>query len=132
MEFSRQEYWNGLPFPSAGDLPNPGIEPAFICIVGRFLATREALLPSLLNSNQSPAIRAAQLSKRLGSLTPVLSVSGLFIRVPGSVHLCDPTIHGALGSERALDKLFTESMTELMGHVLYFWVLFTVSNRMIN
>ena len=26
--FSRQEYWSGLPFPSPGDLPNPGIEPA--------------------------------------------------------------------------------------------------------
>ena len=27
MEFSRQEYWNGLPFPSPGDLPNLGIAP---------------------------------------------------------------------------------------------------------
>ena len=27
MEFSRQEYWSGLPFPSPGGLPNPGIEP---------------------------------------------------------------------------------------------------------
>ena len=27
MEFSRQEYWSGLPFPSLGDLPNQGIEP---------------------------------------------------------------------------------------------------------
>ena len=27
MEFSRQEYWSGLPFPSPGDFPNPGIEP---------------------------------------------------------------------------------------------------------
>ena len=27
MGFSRQEYWSGLPFPSLGDLPNPGIEP---------------------------------------------------------------------------------------------------------
>ena len=27
MEFSRQEYWSGLPFPSPGDLPNPGIRP---------------------------------------------------------------------------------------------------------
>ena len=27
MEFSRQEYWRGLPFPSPGDLPHPGIEP---------------------------------------------------------------------------------------------------------
>ena len=27
MGLSRQEYWRGLPFPSPGDLPNPGIEP---------------------------------------------------------------------------------------------------------
>ena len=27
MGFSRQEYWNGLPFPSPGDLPDPGVEP---------------------------------------------------------------------------------------------------------
>ena len=27
MEFSRQEYWSGLPFPSPGDLPDPGVEP---------------------------------------------------------------------------------------------------------
>ena len=27
MGLSRQEYWSGLPFPSPGDLPNPGIEP---------------------------------------------------------------------------------------------------------
>ena len=27
MEFSRQEYWSGLPVPSPGDLPDPGIKP---------------------------------------------------------------------------------------------------------
>ena len=27
MEVSRQEYWSGLPFPSPGDFPDPGIEP---------------------------------------------------------------------------------------------------------
>ena len=27
MGYSRQEYWSGLPFPSPGDLPDPGIEP---------------------------------------------------------------------------------------------------------
>ena len=27
MGFSRQEYWSGLPFPSPGDLPNPGMDP---------------------------------------------------------------------------------------------------------
>ena len=33
MEFSRQEYWSGLPFPSPGDLPDPGIE-GVSCIAG--------------------------------------------------------------------------------------------------
>ena len=30
MEFSRQEYWSGVPFPSPGDLPDPGIEPMYL------------------------------------------------------------------------------------------------------
>ena len=30
MEFFRQAYWSGLPFPSPGDLPDPGIEPGFL------------------------------------------------------------------------------------------------------
>ena len=29
MGFSRSEYWSGLPFPSPGDLPDPGIEPKY-------------------------------------------------------------------------------------------------------
>ena len=29
MEFSKQEYWSGLPCPSPGDFPDPGIEPAY-------------------------------------------------------------------------------------------------------
>ena len=32
MEFSRQEYWNGLPFPSPGDLSDPGIEPGSLAL----------------------------------------------------------------------------------------------------
>ena len=32
MEFSRQEYWSGLPFLSPGDLPNPGIEPGSLAL----------------------------------------------------------------------------------------------------
>ena len=39
MEFSRQEYWSGLPFPTPGDLPNPEIEPMSVVspvLAGRF------------------------------------------------------------------------------------------------
>ena len=53
MKFSRQEYWNRLPFPSPGDLSKPGIEPKdqtqVSCIAGRCFtvwATRDAPLKS--------------------------------------------------------------------------------------
>ena len=42
MEFSRQEYWSGLAFPTPGDLPNPGIEPAALespALASRFFTT---------------------------------------------------------------------------------------------
>ena len=39
MEFSRQEYWSGLPFPSPGDLPEPGIEPTSPALAGKFFTT---------------------------------------------------------------------------------------------
>ena len=32
MGFSRQEYWSGLPFPSPGNLPNPGIKPGSLAL----------------------------------------------------------------------------------------------------
>ena len=34
LGFSKQEYWSGLPFPSPGDLPDPGIEPRFPALQG--------------------------------------------------------------------------------------------------
>ena len=36
MGCPRQEYWTGLPFPSPGDLPDPGIEPRSPALAGRF------------------------------------------------------------------------------------------------
>ena len=42
MEFSREEYWSGLPFPSPGDRPNSGIEPASLvsyALAGAFFTT---------------------------------------------------------------------------------------------
>ena len=53
MGFSRQEYWSGLPFPSPGNLPNPGMEPGSPRIVDRrFLiwATKEVLKNPSVNA----------------------------------------------------------------------------------
>ena len=52
MGFSRQEYWSGLPFPSPGDLPDPGIEP-------RSPAFRADALPSEPPGNPSTLPRGA-------------------------------------------------------------------------
>ena len=50
MEFFRQEYWSGLPFPSPGDLPKRGIEPMSLespILVGRFFTTTPPGKPSI-------------------------------------------------------------------------------------
>ena len=39
MGFLRQEYYSGLPFPSPGHLPDPGIKPAFPALAGGFFIT---------------------------------------------------------------------------------------------
>ena len=61
MGFSWQEYWNRLPFPSPGDLPDPGIEPASPALASRFftneLATWEAhkgRVPEVKTSTDDP------------------------------------------------------------------------------
>ena len=47
--FSRQEYWSGVPFPSPGDLPNPGIEPGSPALLADALTTE---LPENLKERQ--------------------------------------------------------------------------------
>ena len=43
LEFFRQEYWSGLPFPPPGDLPNPGIKPGFPVLQADSLPERRKL-----------------------------------------------------------------------------------------
>ena len=52
MEFSRQEYWSGLPFPTPGDLPDPEMEiPSLVspAQAGRFFATAPPWKPLFLS-----------------------------------------------------------------------------------
>ena len=46
IEFSRQEYWSGLPFPSPGDLPDPGVEPTSPALQADSLLTEHKGKPS--------------------------------------------------------------------------------------
>ena len=45
MEFSRQEYWSGLPFSSPGDLPDPGIKPGSPALADGFFTTEACEKP---------------------------------------------------------------------------------------
>ena len=54
MGFSRQEYWSGLPFPSPGDLPNPGIEPGFPALQADALSSEP---PGKPNKDRGKKIR---------------------------------------------------------------------------
>ena len=58
MEFSRQEYWNGLSFPSPGDLPNPGME----------LTSPSA---SALQADSLPTEPPGELSRCLGTCSKI-------------------------------------------------------------
>ena len=44
--FPRQEYWIGLPFPTLGDLPNPGVKPMSPALAGRFFTTESPGKPN--------------------------------------------------------------------------------------
>ena len=54
--FPRQEYWSGLSFPSAGDLPDPEMEPVSLALEGRFFTTDppcKHVCKSLIKINKS-------------------------------------------------------------------------------
>ena len=48
MEFSRQEYWSGLPFPPPENVPHPGIEPQSPTLAGRLFTTEQPGMPIFL------------------------------------------------------------------------------------
>ena len=63
MGFPRQEYWNGLPFPSLVELPDSGIEPLPPALAGRFFTTEPLGKPSFkVSSPKYPVIIAVVLT----------------------------------------------------------------------
>ena len=77
MGFSRKEYWSGLPFPSSGDLPDPGIKP------GSPALQADSLPPEPLGHSASQSvlkfmsIESVMLSSNLILCHPLLLYLGL-------------------------------------------------------
>ena len=106
MEFPRQEYWSGLPFPSPGDLPDPGMEPASLvypALAGGFFATGTALI------NKQLIVVAALGLRGCEQAFPVSSERGLL-----SAALC---------------RLPSVLATLLVGHVFFLHCLLMVAQR---
>ena len=89
-EFSRQEYWSGLPFPSPEELPNPGIEPWSP-------ASQADSLPSELQGTPSKSLSRVWLF-----VTPWTRATRLF----SSVHGDSPGYSIGVGSHSLLQGIF--------------------------
>ena len=74
MGFSRQEYWSGLPFPSPGDLPDPGIEPGSQNVTK--LSRKKKVKRSLERDSPGVSLPKATGQKGAYSLPPSLSPRG--------------------------------------------------------
>ena len=66
MEFSRQEYWSGLPFPSPGDLPNPGIKPGSPALQADALPSEPPGKPTGLQGKSLCSLFLSQLLSQAG------------------------------------------------------------------
>ena len=69
MEFSRQEYWSGLPFPSPGGLPDPGIEPGFPALQGDSLQSESPVILVAQSVKNPPAVLVTKV-RSLGQEDP--------------------------------------------------------------
>ena len=63
MGFPRQEYWNGLPFPSPGDFPEPGIKPASpvsLALAGRFFINVPPGIFKVINGQDEREVKGSK------------------------------------------------------------------------
>ena len=65
--FSRQEYWSGLPFPSPGALPNPGIEPRSPALQADALPSEPSGVLYRREENKGPSKKRVKILDRTGT-----------------------------------------------------------------
>ena len=66
--FSRSEYWSGLPFPSPGDLPNPGIDPRSPTLKADSLPSKPSGKPYILEEET----KNKQVNKQINNICDVI------------------------------------------------------------
>ena len=119
MGFFRQEYWNGLPFPPPGDLPNPGMEPMSpvspalhayslpseppgkpcLFFVGNVISLDKKQICALLQETQSPFSKIICTTNSLELASLLLTSAEMWHFSPSKIHslyLHCPTSHWAI------------------------------------
>ena len=99
MEFSRQEYWSGLPFPPLGDLPNPEVEPASLgspALLGRFFTTVNDSLPGKTLYLRSPIFKCHKPIHHKGDGPTPVPTSGVCLSKPQSTKPLESEPSGCL------------------------------------
>ena len=77
MGFSSQEYWSWLPFPSLGDLSNPGIKPGSPALQADALPSEPTKMGTLKDRNSKDLTEAKEIKKRWQEYTEELYRKGL-------------------------------------------------------
>ena len=116
MGFSRQEYWNGLPFPSPGDPLDPGIEPGSPALQADFLTNRYEESP---NCTGWGGIFSQLLNSSSSDLT-YLFIELLFIYREGqkSTEILKPKDNLNIRSEIWLNKFVERNLSPGLNSVL--------------
>ena len=94
MEFSGQEYWSGVPVPSPGDLPDPGIKPESPAVAGRFFSTEPpGKPPNSIDIISDTALTCIFPSPRAHQHFLGLSRPPIFLHAPRIIFLKPSSIH---------------------------------------
>ena len=100
MGFPGQEYWSGLPFPSPGDLSDPGIEPVSFALSGRFFTAEPLGKPCIMVLRNTVILESCQSfryplspSSRGGCKHLKVDEENAFLRVLGEKTMNLPAIY---------------------------------------
>jgi len=123
MEFSRQEFWNGLPFPSPGDLSDPGLEPASPALAGSFFTTEPPMKPPCLKLGNELSKERHALTKQKTLLESGVWAESSWVREPENCSATDwLTVSGFMvmglvsGQSSCLAHVWPDSGSFLLAH----------------
>ena len=114
MGFSRQKYWSGLPFPSPGDLPDPGIEPRSPFLT-KVLIFKAMVFPVVMYGFESWTLKKTE-PRRIDAFE--LWCWRRLLRVPWTERISNQSILKEINPEYSLEGLMLKLKLQYFGHLM--------------